>query len=92
MVNRVGRGSGKGKGTASFDLKLNLSVLLLQLGGVSQLADLQRVEFSLRKKSALLPTLCASVSFSFSRSFSFSFYVFLDLGAGLAQGHPFSFD
>lgn len=90
MVNRVGRGSGKGKGTASFDLKLNLSVLLLQLGGVSQLADLQRVEFSLRKKSGLLPTLCASVSFS--RSFSFSFYVFLDLGAGLAQGHPFSFD
>lgn len=88
MVNRVGRGSGKGKGTASFDLKLNLSVLLLQLGGVSQLADLQRVEFSLRKKSALLPTLCASVSFSHS----FSFYGFLDLGAGLAQGHPFSFD
>lgn len=88
MVNRVGRGSGKRKGTASFDLKLNLSVLLLQLGGVSQLADLQRVEFSLRKKSALLPTLCASVSFSRS----FSFYVFFDLGAGLAQGHPFSFD
>lgn len=61
------------RGKASFDLELNLSVLLLQLGGVSQLADLPRVEFRSCSRSPSLALSCfVSLSLSLSPSLSFS--------------------